>query len=108
MMAPLLHPAFRADVAAHLPSLCTRLDADGGWAAAGTFACHYEEASPQTTGLMNFEGTAAGYGVNVLMDATITLNPGDRIAVDGFTLEVQRIAVVGGLDVAKRAFCVKR
>lgn len=87
---------------------CTRQDASLDWANAGAFACHYEEASPQTTGLVNFEGTAAGYGVNVYFDHEATLNPSDRIAVDGITLEVQRVAVLGEADGSKRAFCVKR
>ena len=87
---------------------CTRQDAATNWANAGTFACHYEEASPQTTGLVNFEGTAAGYGVNVYFDYAATLNPSDRLTVDGITLEVQRVAVLGEMDGSKRAFCVRR
>lgn len=89
---------------------CTRLDAatDPAWQSAGTFACHYEEASPQTTGLTSFEGGATGYGVNVYLDYAATLNSQDRITVDGMTLEVQRVAVLGEADLAKRAFCVRR
>lgn len=87
---------------------CTRQDASTDWTVAGTFVCHYEEASPQTTGLTNFEGGASGYGVNVYLDYAATLNTQDRILVDGLTLEVQRVAVLGEADGAKRAYCVKR
>jgi hypothetical protein len=87
---------------------CIRQDAATNWTPTGTFACHYEEASPQTTGLTSFEGGNAGYGVNVYLDDAATLNSQDRIVVDGMTLEVQRVAVLGEADGAKRAFCVKR
>lgn len=102
MTVPMLHP--------RLPGLksCVRYDAATDWTTGQPFSCYYEEATPQTTGLTNFEGTASGYGVNVVALGSPALNSQDRIAVDGLTLEVQRVTVPDPLGIAKMAFCVRR
>ncbi|MCC6314215.1 MAG: hypothetical protein IT337_09370 [Thermomicrobiales bacterium] len=82
-----------------VPSLST---SDETWANSGSaFACMYEETAPAAQGTLDYDA-GAGYGFDVWMAPTQTVNAGDRIVVDGITVKVLEAATVGAPGPLKR------
>lgn len=72
------------------------------WANSGvTFACAYEETSPSAQGTLDYSA-GAGYGYDVWMAPSQTINAGDQIVVDGITLKVLEAATPGAPGPLKR------
>lgn len=73
----------------------TQSTSSESWATSGSaFVCMYEESSPQQQGTLDYSG-GAGYGYDVWVKPTQTLNAGDRIVVDAMTFKVLEAAKVG-------------
>lgn len=72
------------------------------WANSGSaFSCMYEESSAATQGTLDYSA-GAGYGYDVWMKPSQTVNAGDRIICDSMTFKVLEAASVGAPGPLKR------